>query len=405
MEILELTRDVRTIFVSQLLVRATEDDVADFFEQVRFRQMAAISCAASALIVALPLRPTTSPKTTHPHTQAGHISRVTLIRDRSSGKSKGMGYVEFSDLESIPAALLLNGVNFCMRHRGCSCSGFPIVVKSSEAEKNYAAAAERAGGSTTSRDAARRIYVCGIEATVTESDLCALAGTVGTVDRAVIISNKKRVKGPGYGFVIFRDEADATLALSQLNARVVGESRITVGRLNELGLVVTITGETVPLSGNKNQGGLNAQTRAAIAARLGAATKEAAQQLSSTVSQTMSAAVAMETAAVAPTNCLILYNCFDPNAETEPNWESKHHATLSERLQRFGPILFSKLDAIDPRGLLFAMLTEESQASAAINALAGSQLGSRTIGATKMPIVDFLARFPDAVEVLRAQVL
>jgi RNA-binding protein 39 len=348
---------------------------------------------ARALIVVLP-----------PYPQAGEISRVTLIRDRSSGKSKGMGYVEFSDLDSIPAALMLNGVNFCMRHRGCSCSGFPIVVKSSEAEKNYAAAAERAGGSTTSRDAARRIYVCGIEAAVTESDLCALAGTVGTVDRAVIISNKKRAKGPGYGFVIFRDEADATLALSQLNGHVVGDSRITVGRLNELGLVVTATGETVPLSGDKNQGGLNAQTRAAIAARLGAATKEAAQQLSSTISQTMSA-VAIETVAVVPTNCLILYNCFDPNAETEPDWASTHHAKLSERLKRYGPILFSKLDAFDPRGLLFAMLAEESQASAAINDLAGSEFGSRTIGATKMPIVDFLARIPEAVEALRARVL
>ena len=34
LEILDLTRDARTVFVSQLLVRTTEDDVCDFFEQV-----------------------------------------------------------------------------------------------------------------------------------------------------------------------------------------------------------------------------------------------------------------------------------------------------------------------------------------------------------------------------------
>jgi hypothetical protein len=47
-------------------------------------------------------------------------------------------------------ALLLNGQKFCSKHRGCVCSGFPVLVKPAEAEKNYLAQAEAAGGSAQS---------------------------------------------------------------------------------------------------------------------------------------------------------------------------------------------------------------------------------------------------------------
>lgn len=33
-ELLELTRDARTVFVGQLVVRASEDNIRDYFEQV-----------------------------------------------------------------------------------------------------------------------------------------------------------------------------------------------------------------------------------------------------------------------------------------------------------------------------------------------------------------------------------
>jgi len=84
-EVLQLTRDARTIFVGQLVVRAGERDVREYFEQV------------------------------------GPVSDVQLIRDKSSGKSKGFGYIEFTDLESVPKALLLNGQKFCMKHPVRAC--------------------------------------------------------------------------------------------------------------------------------------------------------------------------------------------------------------------------------------------------------------------------------------------
>ena len=47
---------------------------------------------------------------------------IRLIRDQRSGKSKGVGYVEFGDPESVMKALALNGIAF---------KGQPLLVQAS----------------------------------------------------------------------------------------------------------------------------------------------------------------------------------------------------------------------------------------------------------------------------------
>lgn len=47
-----------------------------------------------------------------------------------------MAYVEMVNSEDVSKALLLDGQKFCTQHKKCSCSGIPLVVKPSEAEKN-----------------------------------------------------------------------------------------------------------------------------------------------------------------------------------------------------------------------------------------------------------------------------
>lgn len=51
-----------------------------------------------------------------------------------------MAYIEMANSEDVSKALLLDGMKFCTQHKACSCSGLPIVVKPSEAEKNIKAA-------------------------------------------------------------------------------------------------------------------------------------------------------------------------------------------------------------------------------------------------------------------------
>lgn len=102
-------RELRTIFVTQLSVKSSDDDVFDLFETV------------------------------------GRVRDVRLITD-IKGKSKGMGYVEFYNPESVPKSLQLTGT--VMR-------GVPIIVKFSEAERNQEAASERAANAAAQQQMQR----------------------------------------------------------------------------------------------------------------------------------------------------------------------------------------------------------------------------------------------------------
>jgi RNA recognition motif-containing protein len=71
-EIDDLTKDQRTILVGQLTMKANEGDLRRFFGQI------------------------------------GKVNNIIMIRDKHTGRHKGIGYVEMADLEDIPNCLLFN---------------------------------------------------------------------------------------------------------------------------------------------------------------------------------------------------------------------------------------------------------------------------------------------------------
>lgn len=280
------------------------------------------------------------------------MADVQLIKDKLSGRSKGLGYVEFADLDSVPKALLLNGQAFCMKHAACSCSGFPVAVKPSEVEKNYAALAEAAGGSTSAQTLERRVYIGDLAASVSEGDLKALGGVVGSVDKVAIIRDA-RGRPRGSAYIQFVDAQTATRALLSLHGLDVVGARIRVGKLNALGDVVCADGSTFPLDDGRGSA-LTAHARATLMSQLSSATNQAVQQLGSTLmavaaatqqqaqaqaaqylaagaaavdpSVAAAAAAAVGGAAAAvpragpigvPSPCLVMINLFDPATETE----------------------------------------------------------------------------------------
>jgi RNA recognition motif-containing protein len=97
-ELLALTRDARTVSVSQLQVKVTEKDLKAYFKSV---------CK---------------------------VREIVLLKDKHTKRSKGVAYVELKTLDDVPQALLLDGKPFIFRD---GHSGFPISVKGSEAEKNF----------------------------------------------------------------------------------------------------------------------------------------------------------------------------------------------------------------------------------------------------------------------------
>lgn len=354
---------------------------------------------------------------------AGPVYSVVLIRDKPTGKSKGFGYVELADLESVPKGLLLHGQKFCTKHPpACTCSGFPISVKPSEAEKNYAAVAEAQGGSSLSAGIEKRVYLCDLPIAVAEGELKALFLVFGAVERVTLVRDE-RGQSRGYGYVQFAQPDAAMSAMGSLHGFDLGGRKIHAGRLNAMGAVVSITGESKMLDEGHGSA-LSAQARAALIAQLSSATSAAVQQLGSMAGPTGGPMGGMPSrsgptagapgqgggpqggqppalvpgavgARTPPTTCILLSNLFTLSDETPASLQEIQEDVQAE-CSRFGRVSHCKLDTGHPNGYMWLMFAEVHAAAAALAALSGRNFGGRVISAETVQIADYLSRFPEA---------
>ena len=341
----------------------------------------------------------------------GPVVAVTLIRDRATRRSKGMGYVEFDSMDVLPQALLLDGTKFCLKHRACMCSGFPVEVKPTGVERNYAAKAEAAGGSALTADSARRVYVLNLPPDTTEADLRALGVGAGPVEKATLLRG-----APGAGYLLYREFPQVGTALTQLNNHPYKGRVLKTGQVDIAGNVVTVTGETIPLQdgGGSN---LTPQARAALMATLSSGINAQRTQLYEGLVAAAGAAAPPPLlppapllpllpapplpAAPIPTNCVVLSNVFAPEAETESGWEEEVRGAIVEEAAKLGGVVFSHLDARDPRGLVFLMLRDIPVAERVRTTLGGRSFSGRVVAAELMPMELFIQLFPASVQALQ----
>lgn len=355
----EVTRDARTVFVSSLVVRASDDDVRGYFEAV------------------------------------GKVKDVQLIKDKA-GKSKGFGYVEFADLDSVPPALLLNGQPFCMKHRGCVCSGLPVTIKPSEAEKNYEAAALSSVAQLSSR-----LYVGNLPGDAHQSELRDLFKSAGEVVDVVFPRGDKDART--YAFIQYKDQECAQRAAYEFVDVKLRDHPLKVGYLTGPNTVVSPTGEMWEITAK----GLSAQDRAAIISRLSGATQQAAVDLGVNLAAGRPAVKAPSVMGVAglPTalfgtgpqgvvsRAIVLKNMFDPSAEAEAGWEEDVEEDVKEECGKFGTVSFVKADPLSP-GHVFVFFTDLHTASAAANAICGRKFGGKPIEVDYIPESILVSKFP-----------
>jgi RNA-binding protein 39 len=180
-ELKELERDLRTIFVYQLHPKAELKDMFAFFSV------------------------------------AGKVADIRIITDRYTKRSKGFGYVEFSDKGSILPALSLNGQLL---------KGHPVLVKPSESEKNAAAqlAKTQAAMVTAAGPNPNRLYVGNLHHNVQEKDLRDIFAPFGALEFVQMHMDTDK----GYAFVQYQSSEPAKMAMSQLNGLEIAGRAIKV---------------------------------------------------------------------------------------------------------------------------------------------------------------------------------
>ncbi|KAL2323994.1 hypothetical protein Fmac_023052 [Flemingia macrophylla] len=325
-------RDQRTVFAYQISLKADERDVYEFFSR------------------------------------AGKVRDVRLIMDRNSRRSKGVGYIEFYDVMSVPMAIALSGQPLL---------GQPVMVKPSEAEKNLVQSTTSVATGPTGHigpysGGARRLYVGNLHISISEADLRGVFEAFGQVE-LVQLPLDESGQCKGFGFVQFARLEDARNAQSLNGQLEIGGRTIKVSAVTDQSGMQEVGGNTGDFDDDEGGGlSLNACSRALLMQKLdrsGTASSMVGSLGNSVVNNTglnlpatsnVPTAVSVASPPVSgltggnlqiptatipsvdtigvPSECLMLKNMFDPKDETEPDFDLDIKEDVEAECSKFGKL-------------------------------------------------------------------
>jgi RNA-binding protein 23/39 len=137
----------------------------------------------------------------------GKVRDVRLITDPRTKRSKGIAYIEFKDVESVPLAIALTGQRVL---------GVPIIVKLTQAEKNRMPFTGPHIPANLPQDGPIKLYVGSLHVNITEDMLRGIFEPFGSID-AIVLARDDFGRSKGYGFIQFSNAEDGKKALEQLN--------------------------------------------------------------------------------------------------------------------------------------------------------------------------------------------
>ncbi|EOX97616.1 Splicing factor isoform 4 [Theobroma cacao] len=392
-------RDQRTVFAYQISLKANERDVYEFFSR------------------------------------AGKVRDVRLIMDRNSRRSKGVGYIEFYDVMSVPMAIALSGQPLL---------GQPVMVKPSEAEKNLVQSTTlvAAGQTGPYSGGARRLYVGNLHFNITEDQLRQVFEPFGSVE-LVQLPLDETGHCKGFGFVQFARLEDAKNALNLNGQLEIGGRVIKVSTVTDQGLLEDVGTNAADLDDDEGGGlSLNSSSRALLMAKLDrsgtassitgsvgvagnstgltattATVLGAAPAVPSLVPPTLQAHVrtisglpgvglqlpsngipTIDTIGT-PSECLLLKNMFDPDLETEPDFDLDIKEDVQEECSKFGKLKHIYVDR-DSAGFVYLRFEDTQAAMSAQRNLHGRWFAAKMITATFMVPQTYEAKFPDSKRLL-----
>ncbi|KYQ88461.1 putative RNA splicing factor [Tieghemostelium lacteum] len=341
---------------------------------------------------------------------AGKVIDVSLIIDRVTNKPKGVGYVEFENVQQVQSAVQMSGK---------MVMGQPIAVHTIQPEKK----------ATKSSTGNARIYVGFIHLNANEDQIRNIFLPYGEIE----FINIHTKPGSKYAFVQFRNSENAKKAIQELNGsefmgknlklNMVSEEKNSNGtyvQLPQPGKPLQTGPHTIqinnyhqhgnsfkdnnPLSSlDEDDGGipLTAHGRALLTAKLqgkvlpGTAT-QITQQYQQHHNQHQMQPPQQQQPAIVNTfksTCMLLKNMFDPEFETEENWDKEILNDTKEECMSFGKVEHIHLDK-NTKGYIYVRFDNTDSPIAAINKLHGRWFSQRTISAELVPEPIYKLQFP-----------
>jgi RNA-binding protein 39 len=169
-------------------------------------------------------------------TTGGRIVSCRMIKDRHTGRPKGIAYAEFEEQETVIKALALTGQRLLRA---------PIVVMLTQSEKNRQAA-EKA---RLEKEALTRLSVLGLPSQMTEDKHLAIAFEPFGKLRECRVLKDEDGNSSGEGIVVYDSPADAQKALEGMNDKTFLGSVLSVSLAAPPGTAAGLSQALAPAAG------------------------------------------------------------------------------------------------------------------------------------------------------------
>ncbi|KAI7866205.1 hypothetical protein BDF14DRAFT_1728935 [Spinellus fusiger] len=335
----EEERDRRTVFVTQLAQRLKSRELEDFFAQ------------------------------------AGRVRDAKIIFDRHSGRSKGVGYVEFYEEDSVQSALAMSGQKLL---------GIPVVVQLTEAEKNRLAMQAAKNAQMAAQDQElfyQRLYVGSIHFSLTEDDIRQIFEPFGPLDFVNLHKDPETGKSKGYAFIQYKNAEDSKQALEKMNGFELAGRNLKVGLVTE---------KTAVMSSSLDDDGLalNSLSRTELMKKLAARQTDFMEELEpSTPVMPLKPVIP-----VSASRTVMLNNMFDPSEESEQDWVQDLGTDVKDECLHFGQVNHIYVNE-DSMGEIFVKFGTVDAAERSVKALNGRWFGGRQITAAFISEAIYNAKF------------
>jgi len=326
----------------------------------------------------------------------GKVRDAKLIVCNKTRRFKGIAYVEFKDLESVPLAMGLSGQKLM---------GVPIVIQPSQAEKN------RVGMSYSDpmirpEKGPMKLYIGSLHFNITEDMLRSIFEPFGRIQTISLVKDPDTDRSKGYGFIIYNEAEDAKKAIEHLNGFELAGRPMKVGHVTEAG--VPVGPNHIDTDEDRAGYDLGATGRLALMAKLAEGTgmkvpaqaakalDVAAQNRANPMGNMVNQQLGNNMPPIA-TQCFMLSNMFDPATERDPNWDLEIREDVVEECNKHGGVQHIYVDKASSQGNVYVKCPSVNCAVAAVNALHGRWFAGKVITAAYVPVVNYHNLFPDSV--------
>ncbi|KAF9284753.1 hypothetical protein BGZ74_001659 [Mortierella antarctica] len=341
------------------------------------------------------------------------VRAARIIEDRNTGRSKGVGYVEFYDEESVIKAIALTGQKIL---------GIPVIAKHTESEKNRLAlqAASQTQEATAEKPvqggaadiAQHRLYIGSVNFDLTEDDLKQVLEPFGAIEFVKLHRDPETGKSKGFAFVQYQKAEDAKQALSRLNGYELAGRTIKVGMVTEKGSHSQSNGVQQQYNGSIDHSISIDDSDTAGYAMTNLSRAELMQKLArgdvnlgaiptppgSTTGAPATAPAFVpprQMPVVMPSRSVLLKNMFTEEDKTEPEWAKELEEDVKEEAEKSGAVVHIHVEQ-ESVGEIYLKFDSVQSATNAVQSLGGRFFAGRQIIAAYLPEMLYNVRFPRA---------